>query len=316
MVTLESSMRNAALNRSQDVELMVKIAQESGFLENLYNNASGRIGSFFRDTNFKDPNNYIMPALGLATYVGLPWLIKKVLKNTNIKMRRRMNDILRKIPKGVNNNELINKIKERSKLSDVPHSIINGYNNASYIGHGIIGEKEEVDLKDQADRLLKSKKDEDKSTGQMILKSIEYSKRPNGGIIIGDQLNNPVVMAHELGHAEIMKNRTWEKYIPKVGGIMRSLGTPMMVSGLVTKLFLPDLANKLFVTGVALSSAGHLGKMYHEYNASSIGKGLFEQGELDKKRKKLLDYGLVGYGLPGAEEVSSNFSKFLGLSMI
>ncbi len=290
-----------------------KIAQESK--EPWYMEGINKL----KNIDYTDYSTYLTPALAISSFFIAPWIIKKTLNSSNSKIHEKMKKAIGSIGYG-NTDEIINKVKKESDLEDIPHSILDNYPGAAYIYNGMIKKEEIPKLNEEANKLLNSKNEKDKSTGQFILKTIEYSNMPNGGIVIGKKFNDPIVIAHELGHADIYKKQTWNKLIPQASRILKNIGLPLTLSGLITSFFLPGMSKTLFLSGLATTLAGDIGHLYNEYNASNTGTNILNKSLYDpkniNKRKQILQMGLMSHGVHGTSSVLSNLARYGAISMI
>jgi hypothetical protein len=251
----------------------------------------------------------VRPLAIIGGMLGSHYLIDKIVHVGNSALKASMVDLIKK-DKKVNTSSVIQKAKELGGIPYVPHTVLKGYDNAAYIPPGSIPDYMARDLTNQSKGYLASKNEKKKAMGNFILKTIKYSQNPKGGIIIGDEFNNPAVASHEIGHAIINEHGGFDKIVQDYHSTLKKIGAPASIVGLLTQMINPDLGNYIFWGGVGTYGLGALGQIYTEYTASKHAKEIMRQQKIDTpERNKILNTGLGSYALKSVGENVKNISR-------
>ena len=174
----------------------------------------------------------------------------------------------------------IKELPKYSKQFGLPIRVTPGFTNALYIRGGSVPS----DLKQNLRKLPST-------PGTEALKAVaDMSKRKKGGIVIGEKLLDPTILAHEKGHEQDVSflsslaptvEKAWTKYhLPLVG----TLGA-MLVGELSPKLKVPAMVANL---GAQVLSTVPV--LYSEYKASEIAKQVYPEADANLLRSMFGSY--------------------------
>ena len=184
--------------------------------------------------------------------------------------------------------KIISKVKTLSGIPDVPHRTFTGLNNAYFVPPGSVREDVHGMWKELAYEKLKSKNKTVRESGKMMNTILDFSRKPKGGIIVGDKFKNPHVVAHELGHAQIEQEGGVYKYLQKYGPLAQSIGALTTFGSIVPLAFgYTDVAKGMLYGGMGATAAGLGAELLYESKASSIGNKMLESVKFDPKAKEL-----------------------------
>jgi len=254
---------------------------------------------------------YVKPAAIVGGLIGIPILIDQIAGVGHQALTDSMKNMLKKDKFKADFSSLINDAKKIGNISNTPHIVIEGYNNAAYIPPKSIPDHTKNQWKKQANQLLKSKDKDLVNKGKFIQRSLEFSNKPNGGIIIGDKFDNPAVVSHEIGHAIINANGGFDKLVQDYSATLKNVGVPISLVGLATKMLKPDLGDYIFFGGLGTFGLGALGKLYTEWNASSHAKNILKEMDMDSETKNdLLNYALGTYAIKDVAETAKGLTRW------
>jgi hypothetical protein len=200
--------------------------------------------------------------------------------------------------KGKNFVKMVEEIKTKAGLQDVPVIIDKNYENAAYVPFSKMTKEQKQGLKDFAKDQMLSKDQLSKNRGSFFNKILDLSEKPKGGIIVGEKLKNPYVVAHELGHAMIEnKNdsalynilQRWSPFVSGVGTLSTILGVGASLAGTVASeslkktINLSNVGKNLIIGGLASRLAGDIGTIAFENRAHNIGEELLEAMNIPKE---------------------------------
>lgn len=161
----------------------------------------------------------------------------------------------------------------------LPIRVVPGFQNAMYIKKS--PEALGVDLSTLPDT----------PTGHAI-KAIDYlKKRKKGGIVIGEPLLNPTVLAHEKGHS--LDSSILSSLAPKTETFWRKYNMPLIgtVGAVLAGILKPEYAPHAAALNLGVQALSTVPILYSEYKASQIAKEIYPEAEqeiLDEMYKSYL----------------------------
>jgi hypothetical protein len=183
--------------------------------------------------------------------------------------------------------------KKSAGLQDIPHRIINNFDNAFFVPPGSLSPDVITSLRAKARTAMASPNSKIRGTGEFLKTVTDYSSTPRGGIVIGEKLTNPHVVAHELGHAKIEHDGGIDSYIQKYAPSLQTVGALTALASLVPAVTGDhSVWQGMFGGGMGLIGAGALGKIYSEYRASSEGRKMTDKMTMSDNTRNLGDKAL------------------------
>ena len=184
---------------------------------------------------------------------------------------------------------IINKLMSNAKLN-MPYKIVHGYGNAFYVPPNTVSDKQQQIYKKISRQYSMSKDKNKKVEGDLLGSVADLSKSEHGGIVMGDKLKNPYVIAHEVGHAKIRNDGGFYGFIQDHAQDMQSLGVASLLGSLVPKfLGYNKIGNAMFYGGAGSLLAGLGGEILYEHKANELAKQFIDKIKYkDELGKKLL----------------------------
>ena len=203
---------------------------------------------------------------------------------------------------------LVQEVKNIAGMPKIPHTIIEGIDNATYIPSKRLDNNEKKIIKHLAKDYYKNG---DKINGKLLMSIIDASDSPNGGLIIGNKMTNPYTVAHELGHAILENEGSVSGFLQRHASKANILGNTMIGVGLIpgaislvgmlsgNKTPVADvIAKGLFYGGTASNVIGNVSRVIYENRANEIGRELLAQSDLKlTARQKELGEQMYGASL-------------------
>jgi len=258
-----------------EIDILVKLANESDNAAEFWHN----VKNFFSE-NWK-------PIVGVALGIAIPAI-------GNYYLQRSIHELItEKGFKEPKTNEIIDKVKVKAGLTDIPHKTFELLNNAFYIPPRSIPESQVGYIKEQARNYMLSKNKLDKEHGKILNTIVDFSNSTKGGIIVGKKLTNPYVIAHELGHAKIHHDGGIYGFMQKYGPWIQNIGKLMMIGSLIPRLATPSdskwhtLGNIMLGVGAGALGTGLISELLYENKASQISKELLEKQKMREKARAL-----------------------------
>lgn len=209
-------------------------------------------------------------------------------------LNKGLNDIVKNKKFKVTDIEpVIASAKHQAGLDDMPHRKIDGYNNAFYIANGGLSPAMSIKIENDIDSALSSGGKFGRKKAKLLNTILEFNKHKHGGIVIGDRLTNPHVVAHELGHAKIEHDGGVEAFVQRYAPSLQNIGSLVALGSIVPHLMgKGDIAKGMLYGGLGTHIGGVGAKLYSEYRASDIARDILKDVTIDPETRALGDKSL------------------------